>query len=107
MKPNVNSIFKAIADPTRREIFHALVVASAAMPINQISEQFDISRQGVTKHIKTLEEAGLISINSEGRERFCKADPEPLKLISNWLNFYGKFWDNSLDNLGKHLDQKG
>lgn len=106
MKHNVNDIFKAIADPTRREIFHALVVASVAMPINQISEQFEISRQGVTKHIKTLEEAGLISINSEGRERFCKADPEPLKLIHGWVNFYEKFWDASLNKLGDHLDRK-
>lgn len=107
MKPKVDHIFKAIADPTRREIFHALVVASAALPITQISEQFDISRQGVTKHIKTLEEAGLIQINTKGRERFCAADTKPLKELSKWLNFYERFWDTSLDNLGKHLDSKG
>ncbi|MEP5611143.1 MAG: metalloregulator ArsR/SmtB family transcription factor [Cyclobacteriaceae bacterium] len=106
MKPNVNSIFKAIADPTRREIFHALVVASAALPITQISEQFEISRQGVTKHIKTLEEAGLIQINTKGRERFCQADTTPLKELSKWLNFYEGYWDSALDNLEKHLDSK-
>ena len=60
----IDKILKAIADPTRREIFHALVVASAALPITHISQEYDISRQGVTKHIKTLEEAGLITITS-------------------------------------------
>jgi len=106
MQPNINSIFKAIADPTRREIFHALVVASVALPITQISEQFDISRQGVTKHIKTLEEAGLIQINTHGRERFCQADTTPLKAVGKWLNFYEGYWDSALDNLEKHLDSK-
>lgn len=105
MALHIDQIFKAIADPTRREIFHALVVASAALPITQISEQFDISRQGVTKHIKTLEEAGLITINTKGRERFCTADPEPLKMAYDWIGFYDKFWDNALDQLGNHLDK--
>ncbi|WP_436515212.1 ArsR/SmtB family transcription factor [Ekhidna sp. To15] len=99
----ISKIFKAIADPTRREIFHALVVASVAMPITEISEQFDISRQGVTKHIKTLEDAGLITITSQGRERFCQADPKPLKMVYDWLGFYDKFWDDVLDRLDDHL----
>lgn len=105
MRPDITTILKAIADPTRREIFHALVLASIAMPINQISEQFDISRQGVTKHIKTLEDAGLIKIETKGRERFCLADTQPLKQVNQWINTYAQFWDNSLDNLDKHLDQ--
>lgn len=100
---HISKIFKAIADPTRREIFHALVVASVAMPITQISEQFDISRQGVTKHIKTLEDAGLITISSQGRERFCQADPKPLKMVYDWIGFYDKFWDDALDRLDDHL----
>ncbi len=99
----ISKIFKAIADPTRREIFHALVVASVAMPITQISEQFDISRQGVTKHIKTLEDAGLIKISSQGRERYCQADPKPLQMVYDWLGFYDKFWDDALDRLDDHL----
>ena len=106
MKSNnqhINNLFKAIADPTRREIFHALVLASVAMSINTISEQFDITRQGVTKHIKTLEEAGLIKIESQGRERFCTADPKPLKKISKWINFYEKFWGDAMDRLDDHL----
>ena len=101
---HIDLIFRAIADPTRREIFHVLVVASAALSITQITEQFDISRQGVTKHIKTLEEAGLVSITAEGRERFCTALPKNLRAISVWLSFYDNFWQDALDRLGDHLD---
>ena len=104
MQDKITKILKAIADPTRREIFHALVVAATALPITQISNQFDMSRQGVTKHLKTLEDAGLVQINSKGRERFCYADTQPLKEVNQWLKFYEQFWDNALDNLGSYLD---
>ena len=106
MQDKITRILKAIADPTRREIFHALVVASTALPITQISNQFDISRQGVTKHIKTLEEAGLVQISNKGRERFCYADAQPLQEVNKWLKIYEKFWDDALDNLGSYLDDK-
>lgn len=106
MQDKITRILKAIADPTRREIFHALVVASTALPITQISSQFDISRQGVTKHIKTLQEAGLVQISSKGRERFCYADAQPLQEVNKWLKFYEKFWDGTIDNLESYLDNK-
>ena len=104
MQDKITSVLKAIADPTRREIFHALVVAATALPITQIAGQFDISRQGVTKHIKTLEDAGLVQIKSEGRERFCFANAKPLKEVNQWLKFYERFWDDALGNLGNYLD---
>jgi len=104
MQDKITRILKAIADPTRREIFHVLVVATTALPITQISNQFDISKQGVTKHIKTLEEAGLVQISSKGRERYCHADAQPLKEIDNWLKFYEKFWGDALGNLKAYLD---
>jgi DNA-binding transcriptional ArsR family regulator len=106
MHDKITKLLKAIADPTRRDIFHALVVAATALPITQISNQFDISRQGVTKHIKTLEDAGLIQIVSKGRERYCLADAQPLKEVNKWLKFYAQFWDDALGNLGNYLDKK-
>ena len=106
MQDKINKLFKAIADPTRREIFHALVLATSALSITQISNQFEISRQGVTKHIKTLEEAGLVYIDAQGRERFCNAKAKPLKEINKWLKFYEQFWDNSLQSLGDYLDSE-
>lgn len=106
MQDKITKILKAIADPTRREIFHALVVAATALPITQISNQFDISRQGITKHIRTLEEAGLVKINTKGRERFCYANAKPLEEINQWLKFYEQFWDGALGDLGSYLDDK-
>lgn len=106
MQDKITRIFKAIADPTRRDIFHALVIASSALSISQISNQFEITRQGVTKHIKTLQEAGLVDIESKGRERFCNANAKPLNEINKWLAFYEQFWSDSLDNLGNYLDNK-
>ena len=99
------TVFKAIADPTRREIFHLLVMASAALSINEISDHFTISRQGVTKHIRMLNEAGLVNIQPEGRERFCLANPKPLKEVRDWVSFYEKFWEDKLDSLGDYLDK--
>ncbi|WP_299436805.1 metalloregulator ArsR/SmtB family transcription factor [uncultured Aquimarina sp.] len=106
MQDKITKILKAVADPTRREIFHALVIAASALPITHISSQFEMSRQGVTKHLKTLEDAGLVKINSKGRERFCFADTKPLKEVNQWLQFYEQFWDDTLSNLGTYLDEK-
>ena len=100
----VNKIFKAIADANRREIFRVLVVAGTALSMTQIADQFDISRQGVTKHIKLLEDAGLVDIETKGRERYCIANPKQLQHIKDWVAFYDKFWDKKLDVLGKFLD---
>ena len=105
MQDNITSLLKAIADPTRREIFHALVVAATSLPIMQVATNFNISRQGVTKHIKILENAGLVTITAQGRERFCAATPTPLREIDKWISTYDKFWDNSLNNLESFLDK--
>jgi DNA-binding transcriptional ArsR family regulator len=106
MQDNITKLFKAIADPTRRDIFHALVIATSALSITQISNQFEMSRQGVTKHIKTLEDAGLVKLDNKGRERFCNANAKPLKELNKWMKFYEQFWDDSLDNLESYLDDK-
>ncbi len=106
MQDNITKLFKAIADPTRREIFHALVLATSALSITQISTQFDMSRQGVTKHIKILNDAGLVKMKEDGRNRFCFADPKPLKEVNKWIQFYSQFWENNLSNLENYLNTK-
>ena len=78
----------------------------AALSITQISNQFEMSRQGVTKHIKILNDAGLVQMQEEGRNRFCFADPKPLKEVNKWMQFYSQFWDDSLDRLGDYMDGK-
>lgn len=106
MQDKITKLFKAIADPTRRDIFHALVIATSALSITQISNQFEMTRQGVTKHIKTLEDAGLVNIDAHGRERFCNPNPKELQEVTKWLKFYEHFWDDKLGSLGNYLNSK-
>ncbi len=106
MNKKVSKLFKALSDPSRMKIFHSLVMVSTALSITQICTDFEMSRQGVTKHIKILEEAQLIKISNKGRERFCTANPVALKEVKKWLAFYDKFWDDSLSKLSDYLDKK-
>ena len=105
-QPRINHIFKALGDPTRRELFHILVVASSAMSLTQLAEQVDMTRQGVTKHIKLLEVAGMVTSSEQGRERFCRADLTALSEIRDWVAYYEKFWDAALKRLDRYLDAK-
>ncbi len=106
MEDQFTKTLKALADPSRRKIFHTLIVLAAALPITKIAAEFEISRQGFTKHLKVLEGAGLVEIETKGRERYCKANAAPLKAVNEWLGFYEKFWDDSLGNLAAYLDEK-
>ncbi len=106
MLDQADKIFKAIADPTRREIIHLLVVASTALSITQVTQNFEISRQGITKHIKSLQEAGLVSISEQGREKYCRVMPVKLKVVYDWLSAYEKFWTDKFSNLDDFLDKK-
>lgn len=90
-------IFQAIADPTRREIFDLL--AGRSMPVNEVAEQFDISRPAVSKHIKILNECGLVNVRQQGRQRFCRSDPKKLVEVLEWVARYRKFWGDRLDAL--------
>jgi DNA-binding transcriptional ArsR family regulator len=105
-KDKVNKVFKALADPTRREIFHLLVLASTAMSLTQVADQVSITRQGVTKHMNLLEEAGLIRSSERGRERYSMANLSALNEIRDWLAFYDKFWDDSIKRLDNFLAGK-
>ncbi len=105
MPDSITRTFKAVADPIRREIMHSLVSQKIDTPISHLSKQFEISRQGVTKHVKILESAGLISIQTKGRERYCIPNARPLKEIQDWLNSYEQFWTDSLSRLEAHLDK--
>ncbi|MDC1067802.1 metalloregulator ArsR/SmtB family transcription factor [Candidatus Kapabacteria bacterium] len=80
-------VFKAIADDTRRKIFNMLM-ASNGLTINAISENFDISRQGVTKHLKLLAASGLVNIEPKGREKYCYPNTDALRRIRTWIDQY-------------------
>ena len=81
-------VFQGIADPTRRAIID--LVSKSPVNLNAIAETFNMSRQAVTKHIKILEECGLLGINSSGREKLCEATPEKLLEVYEWSKQYKK-----------------
>jgi DNA-binding transcriptional ArsR family regulator len=96
-------VFQAIADPTRREIINLL--AHQTLNLNAVADNFDISRPAVSKHIKILTECGLIVINQQGRERYCRAELNKLKEVAEWTARYKEFWNNKLDALGSFLEE--
>lgn len=92
-------VFKALADPTRRDILGALM--HGELTVNDIADQFAMSRPAVTKHLDILARSGLVRIERRGRQRFNSLQAEPLKDISEWLEPYSQFWDDALGRL-KH-----
>lgn len=97
-------VFQAIADPTRREIIN--LIARGSLNLNSVTENFNISRPAISKHIKILTECGLITIKQQGRERYCKANLESLAQVSQWIEQYKTFWTSKLDALGNFLNKE-
>src|SRR5476649_1425294 len=95
--------FQAIADPTRRDILARL--AHQSLNINSVTENFDVSRAAIYKHLKILTECGLITIKQQGRERYCEARLEKLDDVTNWVEQYRKVWNQKLDNLEDYLEE--
>ena len=96
--------FQVIADPSRRHIL--LLLTKDSYNINSLSENFNISRPAVSKHIKILQTAGFISIQTIGRERYCVLTQEGFIEIRNWLNYFDKFWNSKLKSLETILKHK-
>ncbi|GAA4279293.1 ArsR/SmtB family transcription factor [Aquimarina mytili] len=90
-------VFQAIADPTRREIISLL--ANQSMNLNTISENFDMSRQAVSLHIKILQECNLIAIKQQGRQRICEAKLDKLTEVHEWTEQFSIFWTKKLQAL--------
>jgi len=96
-------VFQAIADPTRREILG--MIAHKSLNINSVTEQFDVSRSAIYKHMKILTECGLLEIKQQGRERYCEGKFERLNEVSDWVAQYREFWEKRLDSLESYLEE--
>lgn len=96
-------VFQAIADPTRREILNML--SHQSLNINAVSENFDVSRAAVYKHIKILTECGLVEIRQQGRERFCEGKLGKLSEVSSWVAQYRQYWESRFDSLESYLHE--
>src|SRR5258708_4439544 len=97
-------VFQVIADPSRRQMLKLLTKDS--LTINNLAENFDMSRPAVSKHIKILYSAGFISIQDIGRERYCTLKQEGFDELQEWINFFDKFWSSKLKKLENLLNQK-
>jgi DNA-binding transcriptional ArsR family regulator len=91
----------ALADPTRRGLLARLANGDAT--VSELAEPYDMSLAAVSKHLKVLETAGLISRGRDAQWRPCHLEAAPLRNISDWLDDYRRFWDRSLDSLANYL----
>jgi DNA-binding transcriptional ArsR family regulator len=98
----LSSTFQALADPTRRAILARLSRGEAS--VSDLAEPFEMSLPAVSKHLKVLEKAGLISRSREAQWRPCKLEPEPLKAVDTWLDEYRRMWEQRLDRLENYLN---
>jgi DNA-binding transcriptional ArsR family regulator len=99
----LDATFAALADPTRRAILARL--ASGEASVTELAAPFDMTLPGISKHLKVLERAGLISRGREAQWRPCRLQAAPLKDVAGWLERYRRFWDESFDRLGDYLHE--
>src|SRR5512146_1969398 len=99
----LSSTFAALADPTRRAILAR--VATGETSVSELAEPFDMSLPAVTKHLKVLERAGLISRGRHAQWRPCRLKATPLREVSDWVEQYRRHWEERLDRLGEYLQE--
>ena len=94
-------VFQAIADPVRREIIDLL--CTKTVTVNEVATAFKISRPAISKHLKILQECGLVDIKQKGRERFCQIQAQNLVPAFIWLEQHKKLWEDRIDSFEKYL----
>ena len=98
---HLSVVFGALADPTRRAILARLADGEAT--VNELAEPFDMTLPAISKHLKVLERAGLISRGREAQRRPCRLEAGALRDASEWVDRYRAFWESSFDRLDAHL----
>ncbi len=103
MTDSMSSTFSALADPTRRAILARLALGEST--VTELAEPFEMSMPAVSKHLRVLERAGLITRGREAQWRPCKLKAEPLREAAGWLEEYRRFWEQSFDRLDEYLQR--
>ncbi|MGA8938428.1 MAG: metalloregulator ArsR/SmtB family transcription factor [Acidobacteriaceae bacterium] len=103
MSDSISSTFAALADPTRRAILARLALGETS--VTELAEPFEMSMPAVSKHLRVLERAGLITRGREAQWRPCKLHAEPLRDATGWLEHYRQFWEQSFDRLDEYLQR--
>jgi DNA-binding transcriptional ArsR family regulator len=99
---HLDRVFRALSDRTRRAMLSRLARGSAS--VTQLAEPFEMSLPAVSKHLKVLEEAGLVGRSIEGRVHHCALEPEALRDANQWLEAYRQFWDETLESLAHYVE---
>lgn len=102
---DLSLVFSALADPTRRAILARL--SSGEAPVKELGEPFALSGPAITKHLKVLERAGLISRGREGQQRPCRLEPHALEPAAEWIESFRAMWEERLDRLDAYLKSLG
>jgi DNA-binding transcriptional ArsR family regulator len=100
----LDDIFAALSDRTRRKVLASLEEGS--QPVTELAGEHDMSLPGFMKHLRVLENAGLLERTKEGRVVRCTLQPEPMKEAASWIAQYEKFWTDKLDSLARYLYQQ-
>jgi len=95
--------FAALADPTRRAILQRLAAGEAS--VKELAEPFDMTLPAVTKHLKVLQRAGLITQGRRAQWRPCRLEAKPLREVADWVEQYRRFWEESFDRLDEYLHE--
>src|SRR5580698_7945176 len=103
MTDPISTTFAALADPTRRAILARLALGETS--VTELAEPFEMSLPAVSKHLRVLENAGLIKRGREAQWRPCKLEAAPLRQAADWLEFYRRFWEESFDRLEEYLQR--
>ena len=102
MTGSLDLVFAALADPTRRAILARLAAGDAT--VNELAAPFDVTQPAISKHLKVLERAGLVSRSRAAQTRPCRLDPQPLEELSNWVAMYRGLWESSFERLDALLE---
>jgi DNA-binding transcriptional ArsR family regulator len=103
LSDHLSTTYAALADPTRRAILARLAVGEAT--VGELAEPFTMSLPAVSKHLKVLERAGLITRGRKAQWRPCRIEAGPLRDAAQWLEHYRRFWDDSFDRLDVYLEE--
>ena len=99
----LSTTLSALADPTRRALLARLSLGHA--PVNELAEPFDITLQAISRHLKVLEVAGLVTRGRDAQFRPCRLEAGPLREVDSWLKDYRRFWEGSFDKMDAYLSK--
>lgn len=102
MNQNLQSSFRALGDPTRRQILMEL--GREDLTISEVVEKFELTRTAVRKHLTILEEGNLITVTPRGKERVTSLNPKGLKSTAEWFGYFDHYWDTALGSLKKAIE---